>query len=463
MRARRFTHSLLTQIVLSLSLTACATIVLIGAWFYWQFENATGNLSHSTLVSRADRIAQHLSVEPGGTVALSLPPAMLEAYKGHGGHYRFSIRDEAGHILFTSPEPTGVAPRHVTKSEDGTLYRDRDWMADPPRRFGVARVVKIGDRRLLLQVEEATTDQFAMIRAMLEVALEKGGWLFLPLLLIPLGVSLFIIRRALAPVTALSRQAVAIGPSATDVRLPEMDVPLEILPLVRAVNLALDRLSDGFRAQREFAAGAAHELRTPLAVLRAQVDTLPCAATAEALRKDIAVMAHMTEQLLRVAQADSLAVGSDEAADLNAVAAEVVGYLARLAIRRGKAIGLVEAESPALVHGSREAIFHALRNLADNALTHTAPGSEVTVWVRTEEQPSVSVRDHGPGVPPDLRERIFERFWRADRRGSGAGLGLAIVRKVMERHGGRVTVEDAPGGGAMFTMWFPKPTQPRPT
>lgn len=456
MRSLWFAQSLLIQIVLSLSLTALATIGLICAWFYWQFENATGNLSHSTLVSRADKIAQHLMVEPDGIVTLSLPAAMLEAYEGYSGHYRFSVRDEAGRTLFSSPEPTGAAPLQVTGKEDGTLYRYRDWTVDPPRRFGVARLVRIGDRRLLLQVEEAATDQLAMIRAMLEVALEKGGWLFLPLLLVPLGVSLIIIRRALAPVTKLSRQAAAIGPAATDVRLPETEVPLEILPLVRAVNLALDRLADGFRAQRDFAAGAAHELRTPLAVLSAHIDLLPCADSAAALRRDIAVMTHMTNQLLRVAQIDSLSVGTDEEADLNAIAADAVGYLAPLAIRQGNAIGLVASQRPAIVNGSCEAIFHAVRNLADNALAHTAPGSEVTISVDAGAGSSISVRDRGPGVPLELRERIFERFWRADRRGSGAGLGLAIVRKVMDRHDGRVTVDDAPGGGAVFTLWFPQ-------
>lgn len=455
MQFRWFTRSLLTQIVLSLSLTAIATIALICVWFYWQFENATGKLNHSTLVSRADKIAEHLTLEPGGAVLLSLPASMLDAYESGNGHYRFSIKDEVGTVLFASPEMTGSAPPKVTSREDGTLYRYGDRALTPPPRLGVARIVKIGDRRLLLQVEEVASDQRALVRAMLEVAFEKGGRLFLPLLLVPLGVSLVIIRRALAPVTKLSRQAAAISPAASDVRLPEDEVPLEILPLVRAVNSALDRLADGLRTQRDFVACAAHELRTPLAVLKAHIELLPRDTTVASLHTDVDAMTHMTNQLLRAAQADSLSFSADEQADLNSVAAEVVAYLAPLAVRQGNAIALEPSADAAIINGSSEAIFHALRNLADNALVHTRPKSEVTISVGTRGEPSISVRDHGPGVPMELRPRIFERFWRADRRTNGAGLGLAIVRKVVERHGGSVSVEDADGGGAIFTMRFP--------
>ncbi len=180
------------------------------------------------------------------------------------------------------------------------------------------------------------------------------------------------------------------------------------------------------------------------------------------LRKDIEVMAHLTGQLLKVAQLESLAIREDEQADLNVIAGEVVGHLAPLAVRSGKEIELEEAESAATVRGSAEAIGHAVQNLAHNAIVHTTAGSVVTVSVGTSDNGlTVTVRDHGPGVPPELRERVFERFWRADRRTSGAGLGLAIVRSVMTTHGGQVTVDGASGGGALFTLSFPR-YQPPP-
>ena len=443
-------RSLLRSIVLSLSLTTLTTIAIGCGWFFWRFEAATQDFANSTVVSRSEALAARLRAGPDGVLSFSLPEGLASTYATPGDGHHFAIRGEDGAVLFGSPEPAGRPPRIDPNDENGTLYQSLDDTARPTHRYGVARQVTIGTRTLVLQVEESASHQQALIRALLEDIIEGGGWM-LPLLLLPLAVALLTVRRALEPLTALSAQAATIGPATTDVRLPGGGVPSEIVPLVDAVNSALDRLADGFKVQRDFTAGAAHELRTPLAVLMAQVDALP-AAEGAMLRPDIEAMAHLVQQLLRVAQLEALDIRTDERTDLNAVAAEVVGFLAPLALRRGKEIGLAPAPAPVLVRGSAEAINHALRNLADNALAHTAPGSEVTVSVGDE--PAIAVRDHGPGVPADQRERIFERFWRADRRTSGAGLGLAIARRVMELHGGAVTVDDAPGGGAVFTLRF---------
>ena len=451
------TYSLKRQIVLSLTLSALATILLICGWFYWEFETATSDLRNSTLVSRADMIAHRLAAAPDGSVDFSLPKALVKAYDGHGLHHRYSVRDEQGHTLFgTLDFPTAPAPATASDQEEGTLYHFTDASQTPVAHMvGVARLVEVGGRKLMIQVEEASTGHLVQARALMEIALERGGWIMLPLALIPLCVSLIIIRRTLAPVVSLSATAATIGPATTNIRLPERHVPVEVLPLVQAINLALDRLEDGFRIQKEFTAGAAHELRTPLAVLSAHVDNLSDRETARALRKDIEGMAHVVNQLLRVAQVEALTLEHSELADLTVVAAEVVGHLAPLALRDGKAIALEAEDVPVPVKGSAEAIEHAIRNLAHNALKHTAAGSVVTVVVRADTgAPEVVVSDHGPGIPEDLRERIFERFWRADRRSNGAGLGLSIVKRVMELHGGQVLVGDTPGGGAQFTLRF---------
>ncbi len=458
MFSRTINFSLRRQIVLSLSITAAATIVLACGWFYWQFETATGSLRNSTLVSRAEMITNHLVTTSDGTITLDLPPVLVKAFTGHGGRHRYSVRDENGRILFgTAGAPTGEPPAQLAVSESGKFYHYHDPGVDSGKMVGVAQLIDIGNQRIILQVEEASRDQMVLARALLEVIIENSAWAMLPLLLVPLGVSLFIIRRSLGPVIALSAKAAAIGPASTDIRLPEHGVPIEILPLVQAINQALKRLDDGFRMQREFTAGAAHELRTPLAVLTAHVGTLLDQETAATLRKDIEVMTHLTGQLLKVAQLESLAIGENERADLNLVAAEVVGNLAPLAVRNGKDIELVEADGLAMVWGSSEAICHAVQNLAHNAITHTVPGSIVTVSVGSADDGLViTVSDHGPGVPIPLRERIFDQFWRADRRTSGAGLGLAIVRAVMTTHGGQVSISEASGGGALFTLWFPR-------
>ncbi|MBX9634017.1 MAG: hypothetical protein K2X44_03465, partial [Magnetospirillum sp.] len=260
----------------------------------------------------------------------------------------------------------------------------------------------------------------------------------------------------LAPLRTLSRQAEGIGPNTTDLRLPCTDVPREVMPLVFAVNNALERLEEGFRLQRDFTADAAHELRTPLAVLTAHIDTLPDRSVAAALRRDLDGMTRLVEQLLRVARVEALVVAPSDHADLAAIARDVAAYLAPTAIHANRMIEVDAPEDEVLVHGQADALFHAVRNLVDNALRHTPSGTTVTLTV-SDHPPCLRVSDQGPGIPAELRSVVFQRFWRSDRRTSGAGLGLAIVQRTMRAHGGEVVIEDAEGGGAQFRIDFPAP------
>ena len=231
-------------------------------------------------------------------------------------------------------------------------------------------------------------------------------------------------------------------------------MPLEVLPLVQAVNRALDRLDAGFRAQREFTADAAHELRTPLAILRTQIDVIEDPEIAEPLRHDVESMSRLVNQLLEISELDSFFISEGETADLVAIAAEVAAFLAPLALSQGKTFAVTGARRPVRVRGNGDAIARAVRNLAENALAHTATGTTVELAVLA--QGTIRILDRGPGVPKSEREHIFDRFWRRDRRRSGhAGLGLAIVARIVEMHGASIVVEDRPGGGAVFTIRFP--------
>jgi signal transduction histidine kinase len=207
--------------------------------------------------------------------------------------------------------------------------------------------------------------------------------------------------------------------------------------------------------QREFTADAAHELRTPLAVLAAHLDSLEDKKVAAALREDVERMGRLVGQLLSVAQLEALDAAAEETADLHAIAVDVAASLAPFALRRSRAVAVSGEPGVALVRGNAEALRQAVRNLVENALQHTPP--DTTVEVSVSAAPALQVTDRGPGVPAADRERLFERFWRGRRSGDGAGLGLAIVQRIVAAHGGSLTVDDAPGGGGRFTIQLPRP------
>jgi signal transduction histidine kinase len=237
----------------------------------------------------------------------------------------------------------------------------------------------------------------------------------------------------------------------TDIRIPTGDIPSEILPLVEAVNQALDRLERGFRMQREFTADAAHELRTPLAILRARLETLTDTRLRHELNDDIDSMSRIINQLLEVAELDVVVLAQSDQTDLTSVGSEVVQAMAPLALRQNRSLALTGASDAVWVRGNAEMIRRAIRNLVENALRHTPTGT--TVEVNIDGNGGVHVSDEGPGVPFAERELIFQRFWRRDRRRiGGAGLGLAIVRRIVDAHDGTVAVTDGAAGGAVFSI-----------
>jgi signal transduction histidine kinase len=162
-------------------------------------------------------------------------------------------------------------------------------------------------------------------------------------------------------------------------------------------------------------------------------------------------MTHIVNQVLDIAELESFIVAGDARADLQAVCAEAVAFMAPVAVAQSKMIALAGSEEPVWVHGHPEALFRAVRNLIENAIRHAPTGGSIEVEVAADG--TVRVLDDGPGVAEAERESIFRRFWRRDRtKAESRGLGLAIVARVAETHDGSVTVENRPTGGAAFTL-----------
>lgn len=317
----------------------------------------------------------------------------------------------------------------------------------------------ISKRKQGITVQLGTTDAAFFYEAFIDRLMNRLAIIGGVFLVVTLGANVLILRRSLRPLRRVSEEAAAIGPQSTFRRLSDQGLPVEVLPLVRAINLVLDRLEDGYKAQRNFIADAAHELRTPLAVLKAHLDVLDDRQLAQSLEGDLSGMERLVSQLLAMARLDGIHIQDGDIVDLTALTVEVARHLGPIAFEQNREIEVVGCERPIWARGLYDFLFRALRNLVENALRHSPPGSLITLRLASHP-PSVSVADHGPGVPAEMRETIFQRFWRGGRdRASddGVGLGLAIVAATMKAHDGSIDIADAPGGGAVFSLRFPVP------
>ena len=270
--------------------------------------------------------------------------------------------------------------------------------------------------------------------------------IFVLMVLVSLIATPWIVRRSLAGVARIAREAEQIDVGRRGMRLSQQQVPREIAPLVQAVNDALGRLDEGYERQRRFIASAAHELRTPIAILRVKVDAAEEAGTRR-LGSDVERIANLAEQLLDLQRLDTSM--SDEEIDLVCLVRRVAADLAPLLLASQRSIE-VALEQPQPVRGDAGAIERVLTNLVQNAIEHG--GRHVTVRVLGA---AFEVEDDGPGIPPEERERVFEPFHRLRPRSAGSGLGLHLVQQVIERHGGHVSLLGAPGGGTIARVEFP--------
>lgn len=276
--------------------------------------------------------------------------------------------------------------------------------------------------------------------------------LLIPFLALLMG---WVLKRGLAPLEETSRRVSDRDASRLD-PLPAENVPSELLPLVEQINALLQRLSLSLDADRRFLADAAHELRSPVAALALQVQLAERASTpagrATAFRelaRGIERTRRLIQQLLDFARLEpGVTVAPFDPVDMAKLAREVVGANAARAEALGVDLG-ADAWSAALVHGSEPELRSLIDNLVDNALRYAPAQTAVTVSVRQGASADVrlSVVDAGPGIPRAERQRVFERFHRVPGDSTaGSGLGLSIAKAIVERHHGRIALEDPSPG-----------------
>lgn len=442
-------RSILSRIVVLHIVAVAITTLTISLALTWLLDRAIDNIHDEAMRKQATSIAAHLRVGPDNKPILQLPPEIEGIYSQPYNRYVYAVVDRDGAVLFSSQ----------TSQRPVFADWDRTELSSEEERHGDATISGVSLRKTLngtdywIQTGENLSNRDALTDDITSGFFREVGWITVPILLVLLVIDIAIFRRALWPLKRASAIAQEIGPSRTDIRLPADDVPLEVKPLMTAVNRALDRLDEGFRVQREFAADAAHELRTPLTVVRTRLELMEDKELVAGLRKDLDGISHLVNQLLEFAEIENAEVADDEVADLRSICEEVAAFVAPIAIAQKKTVALTGSELPVRVHGNAEMIRRAVLNLARNAVEHTAENTIVEFELAADG--TISIRDFGPGIAADEKEAIFRRFWRRDRNRSGStGLGLSIVRRIAEIHNATLRVDSPPTGGAIFTLAF---------
>ena len=443
-------RSVLSRITVLHAAAIIVTSVGMPLALEFQLDELTRKTHDRLLAARAKDVADRVSRRDGGWHLDMMPADGNQHFLWSSRHHVFSVVDRDNNVLVSLPRgsaPVLSADPHATRPY---FFGDRG----APQLSGGSFPFVIDDVAVWVQVAEYMSHPDELIDDVADQFFAGVSWIVAPILFLLLLIEFVIIRRGLRPVRLASALAAQIGPSRVDLRLPSAGMPQEILPLVNAVNLALERMEKAFRMEREFVADAAHELRTPLAILQMHAETIGDPATSKLLREDIAAMVRLVEQLLDMARLELMVIEPDEIADLHRVCVQVARLVAPLASAQNKRINVTGVSEPVFIHGQSDRMAQAVRNLVDNALRHTPAGSAVDINVTDE--PAIHVRDHGSGISPGEIDLIFRRFWRRDRRrADGVGLGLSIVSKIVACHGGVIDVKNADDGGAIFSIRFP--------
>jgi heavy metal sensor kinase len=434
-------------------------LAVFGGGLYLGLRARLNEAFDEQLTTQTELIASSIRIDDG-TPVLPVDPATLD------DDLFVRLLDRDGAIALESPDELGDVPLDpaavaeamrgdtstTTVPVDGETLRVQTVPVQDGG--GLAGVVQVGLSRDEVDDTLGEVLSLLLLAAPLVLAAAAGGGYLLA-------------GRALEPVATVTRLAGRIGERELDARL-DLDLPDDELGrLARTFDGMLARIEDAFARQRQFTGDAAHELRTPLSLMRSQVDLALARprsaddyrAALHGLDGDLERLAGLVDALLTLARADAGRMEPDRAPlDLAATIGLVIEQYTPIAAERD--ISLVDASSPMTLVADEDLLIQVLVNLLDNALDHTPPGGTVTVGCRRDgDVARLWVADTGPGIPPEHRERVFDRFHRVDtgraRDRGGTGLGLAICKAIAEAHGGTIALAPQDGPGTRVELTLP--------
>lgn len=444
--AERYTNGAIDASLSQASRALARQVKPIGTGLLIDFPRAAQDVLEA---DPADRLFYMVSTPPGqfilGNRTLP-PPPPLESPRLDAPYFYDGVMSQAlpGGDAAPARQRVRVAALYLAWGDDGA-----------PR------------QTMLVQVARSSANREELARSILfDMLLPLSSLVLLMSMIVWAG-----IRAGLAPLARLRREVEGRAPTdLTPVRLES--APRELRSLAAALNALLAAVQHNVATQKRFISDAAHQLRTPLAGLKSQTELALQATTDPEQRARLARVqqsaarsAHLVSQLLTLARAEpeSAAAQGRSRFDLRRLAQELTAECVPRALRAGVDLGMDSGSEPddergreVPVRATALLLREALSNLIDNAIRYAGRGAVVTVAVRREGGDAVlEVADNGPGLAPEQRQRVFERFVRATDEGDGCGLGLAIVKEIVERHAGRVTLEQAAPHGLRAVVRLP--------
>lgn len=412
------------------------------------------------LLERAQTLAEQLRLG-SGQERLGFKPALPDgSSSGMPDRVFYTVSDKDGNKIAGNADL--ARPLSYRGGKSGPQFSDSEREGVKTRMVSLVYPGQSGAKLFQLHMSETINQRQGLIRGILaNIVIPQ-----LLLILIAVGAVWYALKQGLAPLERLRRE-VARRQRDDLSRLDETRAPAEVRPLISAVNDLLERLKQVMQAQQRFVADAAHQLRTPFAGLKTQAELALREPDPErkqhALEQILASArrgAHLVNQLLALARNEPGGQGTDTFAtfDLNKLAQDCAVRWVPLALEKNMDLGFEDFPQLAPVRGDAASLTEMLGNLIDNAIRYTPEGGRITVGVAYEQGGAMLwVEDNGPGIGPQHRERVFERFYRVLGSGqSGSGLGLAIVAEVAKRHGATIELGEGQGGkGTLVAIHFP--------
>ncbi|TRC94264.1 HAMP domain-containing histidine kinase [Mesorhizobium sp. WSM4303] len=402
--------------------------------------------------------------------------AELEQFRESFPHVWYIIRDKTGQSLRSGAVPDAYAgtPGLLLDSvERATLDLNRDDLR--PEAYVENITTKAGPVQIITATRssrEQTDGLEVNISANVDVARNPDGsrnWqralpalslivliLVLPIILV-MGLTTLVttpavVRRSFAGLVDTADQAARIDINTRGMQLSVQRVPQEIAPLVQAFNQTLARLAQGYDRHNRFLTDAAHELRTPIAILRTRAELLTKEPQSARMLMDIERLSHLAQQLLDHQMLER-PVNERQIVDLAELASRVAADFAPLAIEAGYDLAFEPPPCKVEVEANALQIERALSNLVRNAIDHGGGAGMITI--AADATGGLEVRDEGPGIPPAEHENIFEPFYRLQPQSRGAGLGLNLARQIAGLHDGTIRILDGSWRGARVRMELP--------